>query len=330
MSTNPTPPIEHGKAAGPCIMVIFGAGGDLTSRKLIPALFNLAKDGLLSKNFTLLGYSRNADMTDESFRKNATRFLSDEDRGCEIYDWFYNRLYYISGDLRTLADYQKLSTRLTELDKANATGGNFFFYFATAPAFFGDIVDLLGQVGLSNETNGSFRRVIIEKPFGADLGSARTLNARVQKVLDEKQIFRIDHYLGKETVQNLMVFRFANAIYEPIWNRRYIDNVQITVAETVGVEQRGGYFETAGTLRDMVPNHIMQLISLTAMEPPISFQADAVRDEQAKVLHAIAPMNGEEVLHRTVRGQYGEGMMDNQRVNAYRGEPGVNPQSNTE
>lgn len=186
MATNPAPTIEHGKAAGPCIMVIFGAGGDLTSRKLIPALFNLAKDGLLSKDFTLLGYSRNAEITDEVFRQNATRFLSEDDRKGETFDWFYKRLYYTSGDLRTLADYQKLSARLTELDKTNNTGGNFFFYFATAPSFFGDIVDLLGQVGLSNETNGSFRRVIIEKPFGADLVSAKALNARVQKVLDEK------------------------------------------------------------------------------------------------------------------------------------------------
>ena len=330
MAINSVETIEHGKAAGPCIMVIFGAGGDLTSRKLIPSLFNLAKDGLLAKNFTVLGFSRDTDITEDSFRKTATRFLSDEDRGSDAYEWFAGRLNYMSGDLRTLADYQKLSTRLAELDKANNTGGNYFFYFATAPAFFGDIVDLLGQSGLSNETNGCYRRVIIEKPFGTDLASARALNIRIQKVLDEKQIYRIDHYLGKETVQNLMVFRFANAIYEPIWNRRYIDNIQITVSETVGVEQRGGYFETAGTLRDMVPNHIMQLISLTAMEPPISFQPDAVRDEQAKVLHAIAPMTGEEVLHRTVRGQYNEGAMDGQHVHAYRAEPGVNPQSNTE
>ncbi len=204
------------------------------------------------------------------------------------------------------------------------------FYLATAPKFFAQIVQQLGKAGLSNQENGHWRRVVIEKPFGHDLESAKTLNRDVKSVLAENQIYRIDHYLGKETVQNIMVFRFDNAIFEPIWNRRYIDHVQITNAETVGVEQRGGYFDTAGTLRDMVPNHIMQLLSLTAMEPPVSFQADAVRNEQAKILRAVQPLDSEDVLQSTVRGQYGEGVIAGERVVAYRSEAGVAPESKTE
>jgi glucose-6-phosphate 1-dehydrogenase len=199
-----------------------------------------------------------------------------------------------------------------------------------APRYFGEIVRQLGAAGLAKEENGQWRRVIIEKPFGRDLESARALNAEVRQVLKEHQIYRIDHYLGKETVQNLMVFRFGNSIFEPIWNRRYIDHVQITAAETVGVETRGGYYDSSGALRDMVPNHLFQLLSLTAMEPPISFSANAVRDEQAKVLNAIAPITPEDVLSRTVRGQYGEGMVDKQRVPAYRAEANVPPESATE
>ena len=192
----------------------------------------------------------------------------------------------------------------------HATQANYFFYLATAPDFFGPIVQQLSATGLMDEKSGQqWRRVIIEKPFGHDLDSARALNKQLLQVASEKQIYRIDHYLGKETVQNILAFRFANGIFEPIWNRRYIDHVQISVAETVGVEQRGSYYDQAGALRDMVPNHIMQLISLTAMEPPVSFQADAVRDEQAKILHAIQPLSSEEVLSKTVRGQYGDGKL---------------------
>jgi glucose-6-phosphate 1-dehydrogenase len=206
---------------------------------------------------------------------------------------------------------------------------NCFYYLATAPGFFSPIVKLLGAAKMTDESTG-WRRVIIEKPFGRDYDSACQLNNEIREVLKEKQIYRIDHYLGKETVQNIMVFRFSNGIFEPIWNRRYIDHVQITVAETVGVESRGGYYEAAGTLRDMVPNHIFQLISLTAMEPPISFDADVVRDEQAKILKAIAPMSPEEVLTRSVRGQYGEGFNGEEHMPAYRSEAGVSPTSRTE
>jgi glucose-6-phosphate 1-dehydrogenase len=217
-----------------------------------------------------------------------------------------------------------------KVDKEHNSHGNCFFYLATAPNYFGTIVEQLAKVGLMTEENGHWRRVIIEKPFGHDLDSAKELNQHLLKVATEHQIYRIDHYLGKETVQNILALRFANGIFEPIWNRRYIDHVQISVTETVGVEQRGGYYDQAGATRDMVPNHIMQLITLTAMEPPISFEANAVRDEQAKILHAIQPFSDEDVLSKTVRGQYGEGVIDNERVPAYRSEEGVPHDSRTE
>jgi glucose-6-phosphate 1-dehydrogenase len=216
------------------------------------------------------------------------------------------------------------------VDLERHTDGNYLFYLATAPKFFAHIVQQLAKAGLSTQENGRWRRVVIEKPFGHDLDSAKALNREIKGVLQENQIYRIDHYLGKETVQNIMVFRFDNAIFEPIWNRRYIDHVQITNAETVGVERRGGYFDNAGTLRDMVPNHVMQLLSLTAMESPVSFQADAVRNEQAKVLHSILPLNSDDVLQRGVRGQYGDGMLAGERVPGYRSESGVAPESRTE
>jgi glucose-6-phosphate 1-dehydrogenase len=214
--------------------------------------------------------------------------------------------------------------------REHGTGGNVLFYLATPPNFFGEIVRRLGEAGLTREEHGAWRRVVIEKPFGRDLESARTLNAEIGRTLAESQIYRIDHYLGKETVQNIMVFRFANGLFEPIWNRRYVDHVQILVGETVGVEDRGGYYETAGVLRDMIQNHMFQLLALIAMEPPAAFEADAVRDEKVKVLKAIRPMRPEEVLTNTVRGQYGEGILSSQKVPAYRSEPKVSPTSTTE
>jgi glucose-6-phosphate 1-dehydrogenase len=313
-------------------MVIFGAAGDLTKRKLIPALYNLAKSNLLSKGFAVVGVTR-AQMSTEDFRQKMNQdiqeFATDQvEPG--LWDWFAQRLYYVPGDFGDPGVYRALRSQLEKVDKEHGTRGNYFYYLATSPDYFSEIVRQLGEVGLAHEENGRWRRVIIEKPFGRDLESARALNREIGQVLAESQIFRIDHYLGKETVQNILVLRFANGIFEPIWNRRYIDHVQITVAETVGVEQRGGYYEEAGTLRDMVPNHIFQLISLTAMEPPISFEANAVRDEQAKILRAIQPLTPEEVLARTVRGQYGEGTVGGQRVPAYRSEPKVDPDSRTE
>jgi glucose-6-phosphate 1-dehydrogenase len=318
-----------GNAAGPCAMVLFGASGDLTKRKLIPALFNLVKASLLPKNFAILGIAFDQ-LGEDQFRSQVTSFLPAEDRGSEAWDWFQQRLYYQYGDFADPATYASLGSRLKQIDQQHNTAANYLFYLAVAPRFFASITQLLGSSGLSNQENGHWRRVIIEKPFGHDYESARTLNREIKSVLAENQIYRIDHYLGKETVQNIMVFRFDNAIFEPIWNRRYIDHVQITNAETVGVEQRGGYFDTAGTLRDMVPNHVMQLLSLIAMEPPVSFQADAVRSEQAKVLHAMQPLLSEDILRNSVRGQYGEGSISGERVPGYRAEPGVSPESKSE
>jgi glucose-6-phosphate 1-dehydrogenase len=318
-----------GKAAGPCAMVIFGASGDLTKRKLMPALFNLAKANLLPKNFMVLGVAHD-DLSQEQFRVQAMQFVQAVDRGTEAWDWFGQRLLYQRGSFADTTTFSLLADRLKNIDSEFKTDGNYLFYLATAPTFFAQIVQQLGTAGLSTEEQGRWRRVVIEKPFGNDLESAQALNRKIKGGLSERQIYRIDHYLGKETVQNILVFRFDNAIFEPIWNRRYIDHVQITNAETVGVEQRGGYFDNAGTLRDMVPNHVMQLLSLTAMEAPVSFQADAVRNEQAKVLHAIQLLESEDVLECTVRGQYGEGTIGDQEVPAYRAEPGVSPESRTE
>jgi glucose-6-phosphate 1-dehydrogenase len=316
-----------GKAAGPCVFVLFGAAGDLTKRKLIPSLFNLVKAKLLPEDFAVIGVSVD-DLSVDAFRDQVSEFLPAGDT--EGRDWLRKRLFYERGDFGDPNTFARLREQLAKIDVEWHTQGNYLFYMATAPKFFASIVQQLGKAGLSQQQDGHWRRVVIEKPFGTDLESAKALNCNIKAVLQESQIYRIDHYLGKETVQNIMVFRFDNAIFEPIWNRRYIDHVQITNAETVGVERRGAYFDTAGTLRDMVPNHVMQLLSLTAMESPVSFQADAVRNEQAKLLHSIQPLNSEDVLMRSVRGQYGEGMLGDERVPGYRNEPGVNPESRTE
>jgi glucose-6-phosphate 1-dehydrogenase len=321
-----------GRPGDPCVMVIFGAAGDLTRRKLIPALYNLASEQLLSREFAVVGMAR-APMTTEQFRAKVSEDMKQFATGpvdSDLWEWFVRRMHYVPGNFNDPNAYTQLQTTLEKVDKDHSAHGNYFFYLATAPNYFGPVVEQLGKIGLLAEENGHWRRVIVEKPFGHDLESARALNQQLRKVLDEKQIYRIDHYLGKETVQNILAFRFANGIFEPIWNRRYIDHVQISVAETVGVEQRGSYYDESGALRDMVPNHIMQLITLTAMEPPISFQADAVRDEQAKILHAIQPPSSEEVLTKTVRGQYGEGIVAGERIPAYRSEPDVPADSRTE
>jgi glucose-6-phosphate 1-dehydrogenase len=321
-----------GRCGDPCVMVIFGAAGDLTRRKLIPSLYNLAKYHLLSREFAVIGIARNPMSTDE-FRAKLVQDLNEfvqEPIDSDLQEWFERRVFYITGEFGDASTYHQLKDLLQKVDKDYGTHGNCFYYLAAAPDFFAPIVEQLASTGLVTEEHQQWRRVIVEKPFGRDLESARALNQQLLKVVTEKQIYRIDHYLGKETVQNILAFRFANGIFEPIWNRRYIDHVQISVGETVGVEQRGSYYDTAGALRDMVPNHIMQLISLTAMEPPISFQADAVRDEQAKILHAVQSLSSEDVLTRTVRGQYGEGEVAGQRVPSYRSEPGVPRDSRTE
>jgi glucose-6-phosphate 1-dehydrogenase len=326
-------PAQAGPApSGPCVMVIFGATGDLTARKLFPALYNLAKGNLLSREFAIVGVGRSTYSLEE-FRKLMGEKLQSFATGAldnDLRDWLLRRLYFVAGEFADPGLYTRLGQTLAEVDKNHNTHGNYFFYLATSPVFFGDIADHLGASELACEKNGQWRRVVFEKPFGSDLESAKALNRQVSKVLAENQIYRIDHYLGKETVQNILVFRFSNGIFEPIWNRRYVDHVQITVAETVGVEQRGGYFDAAGTLRDMVPNHLFQLVSLTTMEPPISFSSDSVHDEQSKILHAIQPLSAEDVLHCAVRGQYGEGSLNGERIPAYRAEQGVPPDSKTE
>jgi len=316
-----------GHVAGPCIFVLFGAAGDLTKRKLIPALFNLVRAKLLHNKFAVMGVSVD-DLDAEGFRNQVSEFLPAHEG--EAYEWLRSRLFYERGDFGDSNAFTRLRDRLGVIDAESHTEGNYLFYLATAPKFFAQIVQQLGRAGLSRQENGHWRRVVIEKPFGQDLDSAEALNRDIKAVLQENQIFRIDHYLGKETVQNIMVFRFDNAIFEPIWNRRYIDHVQITNAETVGVERRGAYFDNAGTLRDMVPNHVMQLLSLTAMESPVSLEADAVRNEQAKVLHSLQPLNSEDVLQNSVRGQYGDGVIGEERVPKYRAEPGVSTESRTE
>lgn len=320
------------RPADACVMVIFGATGDLTRRKLIPALYNLAAGKLLSSQFAIVGCASNELTTDQfreqlnaEIRKFATCEINDE-----LWNWFLQRIYFISGDFQDEKTYQRLRELIIQTDQTHGCSGNYFYYLATAPSFFGEIIRQLGGAGLTSEQDGHWRRVIIEKPFGHDLDSARALNAQIKETLTEAQIYRIDHYLGKETVQNLLVFRFGNGLFEPIWNRNYVDHVQITAAESVGVEQRGKYYEVSGALRDMVPNHLFQLVSLTAMEPPISFEADAVRDEQGKILHATQPLDPEEVLTHTVRGQYDEGTVAGEQVPAYRSEPNVAPDSRTE
>ncbi|MFN2377734.1 MAG: glucose-6-phosphate dehydrogenase, partial [Candidatus Binatia bacterium] len=246
------------------------------------------------------------------------------------WSWLESRFHFVPGSFDDAEAYRALDAKLAELEVSSRTGGNVLFYLAAAPEYFGVIVGQLAAAGMVQAGNGRWRRVVIEKPFGRDLASARELNHALLKVLDESQIYRIDHYLGKETVQNILVFRFSNGIFEPIWNRRYVDHVQISVAEALGVEGRGGYYEEAGALRDMVPNHIFQLISLVALEPPISFDADAVRDEQSKVLRAVQPMTPEEVLTKAVRGQYGAGRIGERHLVDYRQEDRVDSLSKTE
>ena len=301
------PPERAGEPGDPCVMVILGASGDLTKRKLIPALYNLAKDNLLSREFALIGLGR-ADLSHEQFRDKCSedvKLFATGQVDPDLWHWFVRRMYYVRGDFNEAGAFQNLARVLDDVNQEHGTRGNCLYYLATAPAFFSTCIHHLGEIGLTSEQDGRWRRVIVEKPFGRDFESARALNTDIRQVLAESQIYRIDHYLGKETVQNILAFRFSNGIFEPIWNRNYIDNIQITAAETVGVETRGGYYETAGTLRDMIPNHLFQLLSLTAMEPPVSFDANVVRDEQAKILKALQPFEDRDVLIRAVRGQYG-------------------------
>ncbi len=320
------------KPAGPCVMVIFGAAGDLTKRLLMPSLYNLAQSKLLPKEFAVVGFARKQMSTDE-FRQTMSQDIQEFVKGeldKDVWDALVQKFYYLPGNFEDADSYQQLRDLLAKVDTECGTSGNYIYYLATAADFFSKIVQQLGDVGLAQEQSGQWRRVIIEKPFGHDLDSARTLNQNIGSVLSENQIYRIDHYLGKETVQNILVFRFGNGLFEPVWNRNYIDHVQITVAETVGVEGRGSFYEGAGALRDMVQNHMFQLLAMTAMEPPLSFDADALRDEKSKLLSAILPLTPEEVLSDTVRGQYNSGTVKGKQISAYPAEPRVAPDSSTE
>jgi len=310
-------------------LVIFGASGDLTQRKLIPGLYSLAHDGLLPSGQTIVGMAR-ADMSDEQFRASMREACEKHARTRPVDDtvWenFARGLFYVTGEFGDRAAYTRLRERLEGYDQARGTGGRRIYYLAVPPDFFDDIAQHLAAEKMVNdpEHGRPYTRVIIEKPFGHDLESARALNRIAVTTFRERQVFRIDHYLGKETVQNLLVLRFANGIFEPFWNRQYIDHVQVTVAETVGVEKRGNYFDSAGITRDIIQNHMLQLLSLIGMEPPVAFEADAVRDEKVKVLRALHP------IENAVRGQYTAGSVLGEEVPAYRDEDKVNPNSNTE
>ncbi len=313
----------------PCIMVIFGAFGDLTRRKLIPSIYRLDQEEMLPPAFCILGSGRRA-ANDDVFRAEM-RNACEEFAGpldAEIWARFETRLFFIAGDLTDLGAYQKLSAKLTELDQVRGTHGNRLFYLAIPPSLILSVAQSLHAAGLSR--SAGWTRIIVEKPFGRDLESARALNAGLHALFSDEQVYRIDHYLGKETVQNLLVLRFANGMFEPVWNRRYVEQVQITAAESVGVEHRAGYYEGAGALRDMVQNHLMQLLTLTAMEPPVALDAESVRVEKVKVLRSIQPLTGSAIDRCVVRGQYGPGVIDGERVVGYRQEPRVDPHSATE
>jgi glucose-6-phosphate 1-dehydrogenase len=322
---------EKPRAADPCAFVIFGASGDLTKRLLVPALYNLAAERLLPEHFAVIGVAR-AETSDAKFREamgSALREFATSEVEASAADRLIENFSYVCGDFNDDATYRRLCDRLTEVERKSAIGGNCVFYLATPPSVFATVADHLGKSGLSREERG-WRRLIVEKPFGTDLASARELNARLRSILSEHQVYRIDHYLGKETVQNIMVLRFANGLFEPLWHRDHIDHVQITVAETVGVGTRGKFYDRTGALRDMVPNHLFQLLSLTAMEPPICFEADAVRTEKSKAIQAIHRMDAKAVLSEVVRGQYTAGRVNGQSVGAYRETQDVAGDSTTE
>jgi glucose-6-phosphate 1-dehydrogenase len=345
MSSNQGTPITVGGlpqdddvvAAPPCVMVIFGGAGDLTKRLVAPALYNLSRSKRLSDGFQLVGFDL-ADTTTEQWRQSLTEMMNafvaqggDAD-GLDQDAWRFltDRMSYLQGDLTDPGAYRRLGEHLTALGKAADGPRDHLFYLAIADRFFGPVVAGLGAAGLTTETDGRWRRVVIEKPFGHDLASAKALNVEILKTLQEHQIYRIDHFLGKETVQNIMALRFANGLFEPNWNRQHIDHIQITVAETVGVEHRGKFYEKTGALRDMVPNHVLQLLAMTAMEPPSSFEAEAVRAKKAEVIEAIRTLDPAQALDDAVRGQYGAGIVKGAPVRGYRQEPDVAPDSATE
>jgi glucose-6-phosphate 1-dehydrogenase len=328
------PGVAYSTAVDPCAVVLFGASGDLAKRKVLPALYDLASHKSLGERYAIVGFARTG-MTDESFRSSAgeaARTISEVGPiDAEKWGKFASNLYYNTGEYGDPQAYKQLAQRLAELELEKKLGGNRLFYLSTPPEVYPSIVEQLGKAGLARPENGrSWVRIIIEKPFGRDLGSAKELNSIVLNVFDEQQVYRIDHYLGKDTVQNMLVLRFGNGIFEPLWNRNYVDHVEITAAETLGVERRGGFYETAGALRDMIQSHVLQLTSLVSVEPPASFDATAVRNEKLKVLQSIRPFDLEMVAQSVVRGQYAAGEINGSAVPGYRDEHGVSPNSRTE
>src|SRR4029077_538864 len=323
--------LHHYRVAEPALMVIFGATGDLSGKKLLPALYNLAKQRLLPAGFAVVGAAID-DLSDEAFRKRASDVISAHSRTQPIdqtvLQAFLQAAFYMKTDFGKLEDFKALARKLDELDNTRHTNGNRVYYCATPPPTYETITEQLKAAGVTKSPG--FHRIVVEKPFGSDLKSARELSGILQRVFHEESVFRIDHYLGKETVQNILAFRFANSWFEPIWNSNLIDSVQITAAEEIGVEMRGGYYEKAGALRDIVQNHALQLVALVAMEPPSSFDATAVRDEKVKVLRAIRPIEDGDVAKSTVRGQYAKGWVLGEEAIAYREEHSVAPGSLTE
>ncbi len=328
-------PRAQARLADPCILVLFGASGDLTKRLLMPALYNLCADKLLPEQFAIIGVARD-ELSDEQFRERLTgdiqKFATRQPIDASIWERIAARMYYLPADFDDEGVYRRLGERLKKIDAEQRTAGNFLYYLATPPSVFGSIAAHIERAGLRKRPEG-WTRLIIEKPFGHDLDSAEELNRKLlQEHWTEDQIYRIDHYLGKETVQNLLTFRFANGIFEPLWNKNFVDHIQFTVSETVGVEGRGGYYDNSGVLRDMIQNHMFQMLAYLCMEPPSSFQPEAVRNEKAKLLESVRIMKSDdEVWHNAVRGQYGSGKKcDGKQAAAYRREPNVNPNSNTE
>jgi glucose-6-phosphate 1-dehydrogenase len=324
-------PLRFERRAPECVVVIFGATGDLSKRKLMPALYRLAYDRRLAAGFAVIGVSRRP-LSNDQFRQqmgDAVReFSEDTQFDPRVWDAFASGLSYVAGDMNDPALYGRLGERLAAVDQERHTGGNALFYLSTQPSHYARAAQGLGAAALG--TGVGWRRLIVEKPFGRDLASARELSSQIHQVFDESSVYRIDHYLGKETVQNILAFRFGNGIFEPLWNRRYVNNVQITAAESIGVEGRGAYYQEAGALADMIQNHLLQVLATIAMEPGAGFNATAVRDERAKLLRSIRPMSPEDILANSVAGQYGPARVGGVNVPGFREEPGVGPDARTD
>ena len=324
-------PLRFERRVPPCAIVIFGANGDLTKRKLLPALYRLAYERRIPQNFAMVGNSRTP-MSDEDFRQkmkeSVEKFIENSPFDESVWESFEQTLYYVAGDLKDTNCYQAIQKKLAEAEQRNQTGDNVLYYLSTQPSYYEVVIEQLGKHGM-NRGKG-WRRIVIEKPFGHDLASAHKLNQQTHDVFPEEDVYRIDHYLGKETVQNILAFRFGNGIFEPLWNRRYVNNVQITAAESIGVEGRGAYYQEAGALRDMIQNHLLQVMATVTMEPPAVFDATSVRDERAKLLRAIRVMKPEQVPLYAVAGQYGPAKIGGQQVPGFRQEEGVDPEAQTD